>query len=156
MLKKIIHDFILSRRKEIPFIIFFAFLITFVIARAAAYSIHYNVVPEFLFFVKTVYIKGYHIHHFNFGIILLAIAGFLSLIDSLRSHIRKIAILYGIGLALIMDEFGILVTFEKDFYWTRRSFDAVILTALILLNIVFFGRFWKVMGGKIKKVFKRN
>lgn len=155
MLKKIIHDFILSRRREIPFIIFFTFLVTFVIARSIAYSIRYDIVPEFLFFIKTIYIKGYHIHHYNFGIILLIITGFLSLIDSLRSHIRKIAIIYGVGLALIIDEFGILVTWEKDFYWTRRSYDAVIFTTLILLNIVFFRRFWKVMDAKIKRIFRK-
>ncbi len=142
----------LNRRKEIPFIIFFTFLVTFIITRIIAYSIHADVVPDFLFFVKTIYIKGYHIHHFNIGIVLLIVAGFLSLIDTTRNNIRKIAVLYGIGLTLVMDEFGLLVTLQQDVYWNRASYDGIILTGLILLNMVFFGHFWKVMGARIKRL----
>src|SRR3990167_9577071 len=126
MFAQILNAFIFKRRKEIPFIIFFTFLVTFFIARLISYSIHNDVVPDFLFFIKTVYIKGYHIHHFNFGILLIVIAGFMSLVDNFRSHVRKIAVLYGIGLALIVDEFGLLITLQQDAYWGRRSYDAVI------------------------------
>ena len=153
MLKKLIEKVILSRRKEIPFIIFFSFLVTFFIARVIAYSIHTDTVPDFLPFLQTVYIKGYHIHHFNFGIVLLAASGFLSLIAGVRQHVRKIAVLYGVGLSLIADEFGLLVTLNSDVYWNRRSYDIVILIGFVLLNIVYFRRFWLVMGGRIKRIF---
>ena len=152
MLKHLLNVFILKRRKEIPFIIFFSFLVTFFSARLIAYSIHYDLVPGYLFFIKTVFIRGYHIHHFNFGIVLLAVAGFLSLIDNFRPHIHKIAIIYGVGLSLIVDEFGLLITLQKDAYWGRQSYDAVIITTLILLNIVYVGWFWKIMGGTLKRL----
>lgn len=155
MLVKLIDKIILSRRKEIPFLIFFAFLVTFAIARSIAYSIYYDVVPDFLFFVKTIYIRGVHIHHFNFGIFLIAVAGFISLTDTIRKHVRGVALLYGVGLALIMDEFGLLVTLNQDAYWGRRSYDAIIITGVILLNIVYFRGFWKIMGSKIKKLGSR-
>lgn len=153
MFKRVLDQLILNRRREIPFIVFFTFFVTFLITRVIAYSIHFQVVPEFLFFVKTIYIRGYHIHHFNFGIIILIFAGYLSLTDTIRTHIRKIAVLYGIGLALIVDEFGLLVTLEKESYWNRGSYDAAIVTLLILLNSAYFARFWKVMGGKVKSLF---
>lgn len=155
MLKNLLNNVIFSRRKEIPFIIFFSFLITFGATRIVVYSIHNNLVPDLLFFVKTVYIRGYHIHHFNFGIVLLVIAGFFSLVDAARNHVRKTAILYGIGLALITDEFGFLVTLNANAsaYWSRQSYDAVITIGFLLLNIAYFGRFWKVMGNKIKRLF---
>lgn len=156
MLKRVLDQLILNRRREIPFIIFFTFFVTFVITRVIAYSIHLEIVPDFLFFIKTIYINGYHIHHFNFGIILLAMAGYLSLTDVVRTHVRKIAIIYGIGLSLIADEFGLLVTLQKDAYWYRGSYDAIIVTTVILLNIVYFGRFWKVMGGTVKKLCSRQ
>ncbi|MEK9132993.1 MAG: hypothetical protein AAB606_04790 [Patescibacteria group bacterium] len=152
MLAELIDKIILSKRKEIPFIVFFAFLVTFAISRSVAYSIYYDVVPDFLFFVRTIYIRGIHIHHFNFGIILIAVAGFISLTDTIRKHVRGVAILYGVGLALIMDEFGLLVTLNQDAYWGRRSYDAIIITSVILLNIVYFRGFWKIMGAKIKKL----
>lgn len=152
MLKRVFHKLILNRRREIPFIIFFTFLVTFLITRIIANSIHMQIVPDFLFFIKTIYIQGYHIHHFNFGIIFLIITGFLSLTDTLRSRVRTIAVFYGIGLALIADEFGLLVTLQKEAYWNRGSYDAVIFTAVILLNIVYFGTFWKIMGGTLRKL----
>lgn len=155
MLRRIINRLFLKHRHEIPFLIFFSFLITFILARIISYSVHYNIVPDFLFFVKTVYIQGYHIHHFNFGIILLIIAGFLSLVDSMRSHVRLIAILYGVGLALIVDEFGLLITLNQDAYWGRRSYDAVMVMGLILLNAVYFRSFWRIMGRSIMRAVRR-
>lgn len=154
MIKQFLKRIIFDKREEIPFIIFFTFLITFLISRAVAYSIYFNVVPDFLFFIRTIYIKGNHIHHFNFGIILISLAGFFSLIDTVRKHVRSIAIFYGVGLALIMDEFGLLVTLNQDAYWGRRSFDAIIITGVVLLNIVYFKGFWTVMGRRFKKVLR--
>ena len=150
MLKKILDSFILRRRGEVPFIVFFTFLITFCVARLIAYSIRQDVVPDLLFFVKNVFVKGYHIHHFNFGIVILIIAGFLALVDGARNHVRKIGVLFGIGLALIVDEFGLLVTLDQNTYWNRLSYDAVIFTGLILLNAAFFRGFWKIMGRALK------
>ena len=154
MFRRIADHLFLNKRGEIPFIIFFTFLVTFFISRIIAYSVHFDKVPDFLFFIRTVYIQGYHIHHFNFGIIILIIAGFLSLVDERRSHARTIAVLYGVGLALVMDEFGLLVTLDANAYWGRRSYDAVMITSLVLLNIVYFKGFWRVMGGTLKRIFR--
>ncbi len=155
MIKKFLTSLFLKRRKEIPFIIFFTFLITFSVARIIAYAINLNMVPRGLFFIKTIYVRGYHIHHFNFGIAVLIIAGFLGLVDAARHHLRLIAVLYGIGLALIMDEFGLLVTLDQNVYWTRASYDGIIFTSVILLNVVYFRGFWKVMGRAVKNVVAR-
>jgi len=45
-------------------------------------------------------VKGVHVHHLTYGIILLSISGFLALVDTNRKHLYKIALLYGFGLAL--------------------------------------------------------
>ena len=150
MIKRFLNFIILKRRKEIPFIIFFSFLITFFVARLVAHAINMNTVPDSLFFIQTVFVKGYHIHHFNFGIILIIISGFLSFMDINRDHLRKIATIFGVGIALIVDEFGLLVTLNQDTYWSRLSYDAVIITGLILLNVAYFRGFWIVMGRFIR------
>lgn len=155
MIKRLLNYLILRRRKEIPFIIFFSFLMTFFFARLISGLIHKDIVPDLLFFVKTVYVRGFHIHHFNFGIILVIVAGFLGFIDTARDHIRKSAVIFGVGLALIVDEFGLLVTLNPDAYWNRISYDAVITIGLILLNAAYFMGFWKVMGRFIKRPFKK-
>jgi hypothetical protein len=57
-------------------------------------------------------IGGVHIHHVVFGVVALLIAGLFALDDVLR--IPR-AILFGIGAALVLDEFALLV-FLKDVY----------------------------------------
>ncbi len=76
-------------------------------------------------------IKGRHIHHFNFGIALLAAvgaAGVRGQVDTRRHPITATA--YGSGVALIVDEFALLLDLQ-DVYWGadgRTSVDAAIVT----------------------------
>ncbi len=88
------------------------------------------------------YIKGYHIHHLNYGIVILAIAGFFALIFQNTKNRLKIGMLYGIGLGLTFDEFGMWLKLEND-YWTRASYDAVIIIGLIFASVVYIPSFWR-------------
>jgi len=87
------------------------------------------------------YIKGYHIHHLNYGIVILAIAGFFALIFQNTKNRLKIGALYGLGLGLTFDEFGMWLKLEND-YWTRMSYDAVIIIGLIFASVVYIPSFW--------------
>lgn len=144
---KLVNRIIFQKRKELPFIIFSVFLVTFILARAYVYVATF-IFPEIGFFL---YIKGVHVHHLSYGIILLAITGFLALIDVQRDHIRKIAIFYSIGLALAFDEFGMWLHLRDD-YWIRQSYDAIIVIAAIFLSIIYFKPFWRVFGKAFKRI----
>ena len=84
--------------------------------------------------------RGNHLHHFNYGIIALVLAGFLSISGSKISKNIQ-AIIYGIGLGLVVDEIGLLISLQND-YWTRQAFDGLVIVAVILVNIEFFRDFW--------------
>ena len=95
-----------------------------------------------------------HVHHLSVGIVLLAGVGAAALLLRLgESGLRTAAILYGIGLALTFDEFGMWLHLEDD-YWQRASFDAIAVIAA-LLGIVAAGpslrrlrpRHWKAAVG---------
>jgi hypothetical protein len=58
-------------------------------------------------------VGGVHIHHLVFGIVAILIAGLFALDEMLR---LTRAVLFGIGAALVLDEFALLV-FLKDVYW---------------------------------------
>jgi hypothetical protein len=58
-------------------------------------------------------VAGVHIHHLVFGVAAILIAGLFSLDEVLR---LTRAVLFGIGAALVLDEFALLV-FLKDVYW---------------------------------------
>lgn len=135
---------IIVRTQNVNFWILIAFLPTFVIARA----IVYNFPSLFL------EVRGVHVHHLTYGIFLLAIAGILSLnFTSWKWKITN-ALLYGVGLALAFDEFGMWLHLE-DNYWIRHSYDAIIILVAILFNIVYLSFFWRrVMG--LRKAFKKK
>lgn len=143
-MKKIVHKLVFSKKDDLTFLILISFLPTFVLARLYVYlAMKYDLD----FFVV---IKGVHIHHLSYGIILLALAGYLALVfPSIR---RKIALLYGVGLALAFDEFGMWLRLE-DNYWLRQSYDAVIILFVLFFNIVYLKKFWRKVTSNLAKIF---
>jgi hypothetical protein len=83
-----------------------------------------------------------HVHHMVFGVVFMAVGGVAELIVPLHSvPWRSVpAALFGLGLALVLDEFA-LILHLRDVYWSnegRLSIDAVFvaagLTALLLIG----------------------
>jgi hypothetical protein len=76
---------------------------------------------------------GLHIHHFWFGIALLAIGGWLGIsYDSKEINITA-AILYGVGGGLIVDEVGLLLTFGN--YWSGLTW-AILIALLAFISVL--------------------
>src|SRR4030042_2574172 len=83
-----------------------SFILSFVVARAF---------PSF--FPNAILISGaLHIHHFWFGLVLLATGGWLGINYNYKEIAMLAAILYGVGGGLIVDEVGLLLTFGD--YWS--------------------------------------
>src|ERR1700689_4885822 len=131
---KVLHERILDRpRRQFASVFFF---ITFAGVRAVVFAIEHQI-PPFHFIQH----GGRHIHHLVFGIIILLGVGYGWLADigtgeddtSLLLS-RLMAILYGVGAALTLDEFALWLNL-KDVYWSpegRSSIDAVILFGALL------------------------
>jgi hypothetical protein len=119
------------------FIASVAFVITFVGVRLLVMSIRADVGP-----FQWVTVRGHHIHHLVWGILILLLVGYGWLLDLGRSHSplsiffsRLMSISYGVGAALTLDEFALWLNLEPDAYWTREgrvSIDAVILFGSVL------------------------
>lgn len=81
---------------------------------------------------------GIHFHHFWFGLLLLAVGGWLGINYNRKEVDMVAAIVYGVGGGLIADEVGLLLTFE-DYYsgltWTFLLLLIAFVTTLFL--------FWK-------------
>ncbi|HEX8523840.1 MAG TPA: hypothetical protein VF669_16410 [Tepidisphaeraceae bacterium] len=109
-----------------------AFLITFLAARILVLMIMLRITPDLYF-----YAGGTHVHHLNYGIILLSLTGGALLFRRPgERHPTFLAVCYGVGLALTFDEFGMWLHLGGA-YWQRASFDAVIVIAAILLLIAY-------------------
>ncbi len=84
------------------------------------------------------HLGGTHVHHLNYGIFLLSAVGAILVFGQRPSvRLRQIcALLYGFGMALTFDEFGMWLHLGGG-YWQRASFDAVIVL-LSLFGVLAF------------------
>src|SRR5436190_372282 len=88
------------------------------------------------------YVGGTHVHHLNYGIFLLATVAGVLLFAPLNQAQRSLcALVYGIGMALTFDEFGMWLHLGGS-YWQRASFDAVVVV-LSILGLLAFAPRWK-------------
>jgi hypothetical protein len=131
-----IHERIPDRPRRRLFVASVSFFLTFAGVRAVVFAVLHDI-PPFHFIEH----GGRHIHHLVFGIIILLAVGYGWLADlgtgEDNSSIllsRLMAILYGVGAALTLDEFALWLNLE-DVYWSpqgRSSIDAVIFFGALL------------------------
>lgn len=131
-----IHERIPDRPQRRLFVASVSFFLTFAGVRAVVFAVLHNI-PPFHFIEH----DGRHIHHLVFGIIILLGVGYGWLADigtgeddSSLLLSRLMAILYGVGAALTLDEFALWLNL-KDVYWSpegRTSIDAIILFGALL------------------------
>jgi hypothetical protein len=93
-----------------------AFTGTFAGLRALTYSIRAGKGP-----FRNISVGGEHLHHYMWGIGLLSGVGAIAVRGEER-HRRHpaVAVSYGAGLALIVDEFALLLDL-RDVYWARQG-----------------------------------
>jgi hypothetical protein len=121
-----------DRPRRRMFIASVSFLLTFVGVRVLVHRI-VNHQGHF----QWVVVRGHHIHHLVWGILILLLVGYGWLLDLGRSHTplsiflsRLMSVGFGVGAALTLDEFALWLDLEPDAYWSdagRLNIDAIIL-----------------------------
>ena len=132
------HQHVRDRPRRRLFLAAVGFFFTLALARAIAYAAGRNIGP-----FHYIYIRGTHVHHLVWGILLLLVVGFCWLIEvgtgtkaSSLFASRLMSLLYGVGAALTLDEFALWLNLEDKVYWTREgraSLEAVLLFGAALL-----------------------
>lgn len=112
----------LGARQRTVLISWTAFTVTFGLVRALTYAIKHDLIP-----LRDFHAGGVHLHHYLWGIQLLAASGGVAIYGSeqLRAHPAVVAG-YAAGFALVIDEFALLVHL-KDVYWTKKGRSSVLL-----------------------------
>ena len=145
---QIIYEHLIAKKRgSMGFVILLFFLIGFVMARGYIYLSllglwRDNFTPKFI---------STHIHHFALGIFLVVPVSLLFMVmpPKLMPFWRlKLAAIYGWGLGLICDEFGMWLNL-RDEYSLRHGYDAIIVLAGVLINIVYFGKLWRFLAKKL-------
>ncbi|MGD0989777.1 MAG: hypothetical protein ABR874_18340 [Candidatus Sulfotelmatobacter sp.] len=148
----ILHERIPDRPRRRLFVASVSFFLTFAGVRAVVFAVLHKI-PPFHFIEH----GGRHIHHLVFGIIILLLVGYGWLAEIgtgasdssiLLSHFM--AILYGVGAALTLDEFALWLNL-KDVYWSpqgRSSIDATILFGALLAASAWGAPLLQARGGR--------
>src|SRR5437588_11655190 len=105
----------------------FAFLLTVAVARLIS-----SVAPRW-----GLTIGGVHVHHYVYGIFVLAAAGYLALVFKGPRATAWIALLYGCGVGLTFDEFGFWINpvFQRGVRWNYRGITTVVV-ALVVVSLI--------------------
>lgn len=149
-------------RRNIPFIITIFYFLSFLFIRLSVYlagSVNNEIaravrlgtgsIPRF-HIGRNIILFGYHIHHFYIGILLICVAGWISIVGSSLLTRKQTAVLYGIGLGLFMDEIGLLLTWGD--YYSGLSYLLSLFLGGLFLNVVFFPHFWREVREKIVRM----
>ncbi len=116
-----------------------SFLLSFIAARSFT-SLYPNVVLVG---------GGLHIHHFWFGIVLLAVGGWLGINYTQKEIDIVAAIIYGVGGGLIVDEVGLLLTFGN--YWSGLTWTLLIVLLSFFSVLILFSIYRQTIIKELKE-----
>jgi hypothetical protein len=85
-----------------------------------------------------------HVHHFNYGLVLIGLSGMAALFPLGRRVLRVLAFLFGVGCGLVFDEFALFWNLNPE-YAQRLSLVAAALMAGLLAQAVYFREFWQAV-----------
>jgi len=132
------HRTIVEPNRLPLFCAFVAMLVAFVFIRVSVRMIRAQV----KWWPGNVTPGGHHIHHVVFGVVFMCIGGIGALALPDRALVASCIFgsIFGIGVALVLDEFALILNLE-DVYWAeagRTSVDAVFV-AFMLVGLLLLG-----------------
>jgi hypothetical protein len=106
---------------------------------------------------KTVLITGdYHIHHFWYGLALLAVGGWIGISYQSERIDRLAAILFGAGGGLVGDEVGVLLTLSAHAYWAEFSYTFLIAFLTFVSMAILINRYRKLIRVEFDQFLRSN
>lgn len=151
---------IAETRRERLFLASVGFFVTVVVIRGITFAIHNQIGP-----FHDVQMRGRHIHHLVWGILLLLLVGYSWLLEigtgsttSFRWMGQLTSMLYGVAAALTLDEFALWLNLS-DVYWQRQgreSYEAMAFFGGLLSVGIFGGPFFREIGRGLVRPFRRT
>jgi len=136
----------IKTKPNLSILALFSFITAFMIAR-----IFTSLNP------KTVWeISGFHIHHFWYGLAMLAIGGWLGISVENERINRVAAILFGAGGGLIGDEIGLLLSLSAHAYWADFTYTIIIIFLVFVSMLILLNRYNKVIRAEFAQFLRSN
>src|ERR1051326_208985 len=123
-----------QQKKQLVHILLISFLLSFSVARMWSLVVG-----------NAIYIGGYHIHHFYFGMMVLTAGGLFALLTERKQYRRVAAGLMGWGMGWFADEIGLLLNCTTNsrqclyaFPDTMDVISSIALAIILVLVLVDF------------------
>jgi hypothetical protein len=136
----------LKTKPNLSMLALVSFTASFIIARTFT-SLYPKVVWE---------VSGYHIHHFWYGLAMLAIGGWLGISVENERLNRIAAILFGAGGGLIGDEVGLLLTLKSEGYWTEITYTIIVMFLALVSATTLMVKYSKSIRTEFAQFFRSN
>src|SRR3989338_604219 len=82
-----------------------------------------------------------HIHHFNYGMIMMVVAALVAITPAGRRFTAWIGTLFGFGLGTFLDEFGLVLNLHP-YYYQIGSFLAIVAAGIVLFAAIPLSERW--------------
>ena len=139
----IFRRLVAERGAEPPFWMLIGFVTSLGLARAVVGLILKYKLEKQLFALvpSAVDPNPMHVHHFNYGLVLIGLTGLAALLPFGRRALRVLAFGFGFGCGLVFDEFALFWNLNPD-YRQGASLIAAAIAAVVLVQLTYFRRFW--------------
>jgi hypothetical protein len=125
----------------------------FAVLRAITAIIHFQLFPHGPF-RNLVTRSGLHIHHLFWGILLLMVTGFSALATRDPKWHLRIAIVFGVALALTLDEFALWLRLA-DVYWDPAGVESLKAGAFAAAFLGLYGFGQPAWHAMVRDLFRR-
>lgn len=141
--RSLFRRLVVQQGAEPPFWMFAGFLVSLGIARLTVFFIlHFHLEQQLFALVKNPGDPNpMHVHHFNYGLVLIGASGLAGLFPFGRRMLRVLAATFGVGCGLVFDEFALFWNLNPD-YHQQASLVAAAGATVVLVQLVWFRRFW--------------
>jgi CRP-like cAMP-binding protein len=137
------RQLVVQQGAEPPFWMLVGFIASLGLARLTVFLIlHFHLEQQLFALVKSPNDPNpMHVHHFNYGLVLIGLSGLAALVPFGRRALRVLALAFGFGCGLVFDEFAIFWNLNPEYAQTA-SVVAAASAAAVLVQLVWFRRFW--------------
>jgi len=135
-----------ERRPNLSVLALISFTASFLVARTFT-----TLNPSAIFTAS-----GIHVHHFWYGLAMLAIGGWLGISYNDARIDRLAAVLFGAGGGLIGDEIWPLLTFESENYWAGITYTLIVIFMASASILILLIKYSKIITSEFKGFTRRN
>jgi CRP-like cAMP-binding protein len=138
-----------TRGGEPPFWMLTGFIVSMSGARlVVALILKYKLEKQLFALVPGTDPNPMHVHHFNYGLLLIGVSGLAALTPFGRRALRGLSFTFGIGCGLVFDEFALFWNLNPE-YAQSLSLIAAAIMAGVLVQLTYFRTFWAALARRM-------